>query len=100
MALNSVKMDVDVDIKISDSTAEKCLRILELWQNDHPDKEIIGTKKQTEDGIRTEFCINNRSVCERCNIRNTGYCDPFNCRYTAEKEKEKDAGNENSVHPD
>lgn len=55
MALNSVKMDVDVDIKISDSTAEKCLRILELWQNDHPDKEIIGVKKPGQE--KTMFLI-------------------------------------------
>ena len=55
MALNSVKMDVDVDIKISDSTAEKCLRILELWQNDNPDKEIIGMKKPGQE--KTTFLI-------------------------------------------
>ena len=57
MARNSVEIGVDVNIKISDSTAEKCLRILEIWQNDHPDKEIIGTKTQTQDGLKTEFSI-------------------------------------------
>lgn len=100
MALNSVKMDVDVDIKISDSTAEKCLRILEIWQNDHPDKEIIGTKTQTQNGLKTEFSINSRNICERCNLHNAGYCDPLHCRYMPEKEDKKDAGNENPVHPD
>lgn len=60
MALNKVKMDVDVGIHISDSTVEKCLRILEIWQNDNPDKMIIGTKEPGQDGEKTVFSIKSR----------------------------------------
>lgn len=48
-----ITIDVIASLTISDETANRCLRILEMWQDDHPDCDIIGNR---ENG-RTRFSI-------------------------------------------
>ena len=43
---------IDVNIAISDETVCRCLRILEMWQDDHPHDQIIMEQEQTTSGIR------------------------------------------------
>ena len=54
MAINDVRISVTANITVSDETAERCLRLLEMWQEDNADKKIIG--ERLPDG-RTEFKI-------------------------------------------
>ena len=44
MAKSKVTVDVEARLTISDETAERCLRILEMWQEDNPDKRILGER--------------------------------------------------------
>lgn len=54
MAINDVRISVTANITVSDEMAERCLRLLEIWQDDNADKKIIGEK--LPDG-RTVFKI-------------------------------------------
>lgn len=44
MAINDVRIYVTANITVSDEMAERCLRLLEIWQEDNADKKIIGEK--------------------------------------------------------
>ena len=44
------KITVKLELGISEETVEKCLRVLELWLGDHPDKTI---HVKDENGVRT-----------------------------------------------
>lgn len=37
---------------VPDETAERCLRILEMWLDDNPDKQILVDVENMEDGSR------------------------------------------------
>ncbi|MBQ5684669.1 MAG: hypothetical protein IIV27_03420 [Clostridia bacterium] len=54
MAMNELTVDVGVRITVSDETAERCLVILAMWQDDHKDSHIVG--ERLPDG-RTVFKI-------------------------------------------
>lgn len=45
------KVTVQVGLEIPEKTAERCLRILEMWLNDNPDTEIYCEEVTTADGI-------------------------------------------------
>ena len=40
---------VTVDVGITEKTVEKCLRVLDIWLADNPDKTI---RVEDEDGVR------------------------------------------------
>ena len=40
--LKDLTVTVNANLTVSDETAERCLRLLEMWQNDNPDKRIEG----------------------------------------------------------
>lgn len=44
MAINDVRICVTANITVTDEMAERCLRLLEMWQEDNADKKIIGEK--------------------------------------------------------
>ena len=44
MAKGELTVEVETRITISRETAERCLRILEMWQEDHPQWYIEGTE--------------------------------------------------------
>lgn len=37
-------VDVDVNLSVTDKTVDKCLRILEMWLEDHPGYDIVGER--------------------------------------------------------
>lgn len=41
MAMNDVRISVTANITVTDEMAERCLRLLEIWQDDNADKFII-----------------------------------------------------------
>lgn len=45
----SQKLTVTVDIDITEACVNKCLRVLEIWLEQHPDKTIV---VEDEDGVR------------------------------------------------
>ena len=47
-------VDVDARLTVSDETAERCLRLLEMWQDDNPGKMI--QQERRRDGS-TRFWI-------------------------------------------
>ena len=44
MKADTIMCEVVVKMIISDETADMCLRLLEMWQNDHPDQWIMASK--------------------------------------------------------
>lgn len=58
MARTDFSIDVSARITVSDEMAVRCLRILEMWQDDNPDKMIVG-KKNSDGG--TVFIIVNKA---------------------------------------
>ena len=45
----SNKLTITVDLDITDAAVNKCLKVLEIWLENHPDKTII---VEDEDGTR------------------------------------------------
>ena len=39
--INDLTVDVTANLTVSDETANRCLRLLEMWQADNPDKSIM-----------------------------------------------------------
>lgn len=39
---NEITIDVNANITVPDKTIERCLKLLEMWQEDNPDKYIEG----------------------------------------------------------
>ena len=44
MPNSSIALNVSAHVGVSDETAKRCLRLLEMWQEDNPDKYIQATK--------------------------------------------------------
>lgn len=40
--LKDLTIDVTASLTVSDDMAERCLRLLEMWQADNPEKKIEG----------------------------------------------------------
>lgn len=40
MARSNLTVDVEARLTVSDATAERCLRLLEIWMTDNDDKTI------------------------------------------------------------
>lgn len=51
---SELTVEVNAKVTVSDETANRCLRILEMWQEDNPDKSILC--EQEKDG-RTVMTI-------------------------------------------
>ena len=54
MAINDVRVNITANITVSDEVAERCLRLLEMWQEDNMEKCIVS--ERLPDG-RTVFKI-------------------------------------------
>lgn len=57
MAKRQLSVEVDAKLTVSNETAERCLKLLEMWQADHPDLFIVGEKLFSESGRRIVFRI-------------------------------------------
>lgn len=60
MAKGKIEVTVGCKLTVSDETADNCLKLLEIWQNDNPDKHIEVRNIYTEEGRKTIFSI----VCD------------------------------------
>lgn len=40
--LKDLTVTVNANLTVSDETAQRCLRLLEMWQSDNPDRKIEG----------------------------------------------------------
>lgn len=40
--INELTIDVYANLTVSDDTAKRCLKLLEIWQEDNPDKYVEG----------------------------------------------------------
>ncbi len=54
---NKWTIEVETKLTVSDESAERCLRILEMWQEDNPDKFIEGREVETETGKKILYRI-------------------------------------------
>lgn len=43
MADDGLKIEVSVGLTVSNEMADRCLALLEWWQNDHAEQRIMGT---------------------------------------------------------
>lgn len=53
----ATSITVDVKMSIPDETISRCLRILEMWMDDNPDKRIIVDTIPTTDGYHHDIHI-------------------------------------------
>ena len=57
MKATELTVEVIAKLTITDEMANRCLRLLEFWQNDNPNKHIVADTVLTTDGKRTLFRI-------------------------------------------
>lgn len=50
---------VNVKVGIPNETIERCLRILEMWMDDHPHERIVVDREMTTKGFRHNIRIEN-----------------------------------------
>ena len=43
MARSGLEVEVSACLTVSDEMADRCLALLEWWQNDHPEQRLMGT---------------------------------------------------------
>ena len=51
MKADELTVEVKAKLTVSDETAKRCLRLLEMWWNDNPDADILCDKEMVKDGI-------------------------------------------------
>ena len=51
--LDNLVVKVDCKVEVSDQTAEHCLKLLEIWQDNNPDKYIEVQRIVAEAGTKT-----------------------------------------------
>lgn len=57
MTVKEITDNVGVKMTVSDEMVRRCLCLLEMWQNDNPDKIIIRDTVHTTDGDRFIYMI-------------------------------------------
>ena len=58
----ATSITVDVNVTIPDSTIVRCLRILEMWLDDNPDKQIIVDTIVTTTGYAHRLTIEDNAT--------------------------------------
>lgn len=53
----ATSITVDANINITDETICRCLRILEMWMDDHPNDRIVVERIATDRGFRHKASI-------------------------------------------
>lgn len=53
----ATEITVDVKVKIPDETICRCLRVLEMWMDDNPDKYILVERSFNDTGIHHKIHI-------------------------------------------
>lgn len=57
MTAERLTFDVNARISVPDETIDRCLRLLEMWQEDNPDKYIEGKELLTDAGRKIVYQI-------------------------------------------
>lgn len=57
MIADRLTIDVNARISVPDETIDRCLRLLEMWQEDNPDKYIEGKELLTDAGRKIVYQI-------------------------------------------
>lgn len=60
MEPTGLTVNVRANIEVPDETVVRCLKLLEMWSNDNPDKTIEGERVATVGGIKTYYRIVDR----------------------------------------
>ena len=60
MNKNGITVNVSAKIDVPDETVARCLKLLEMWSDDNPDKTIEDERVATVDGIKTYYRIVDR----------------------------------------
>jgi hypothetical protein len=60
MKPTGITVNVRAKIEVPDETVARCLKLLEMWSDDNPDKTIEGERVATVDGIKTYYRIVDR----------------------------------------
>ena len=42
MKIDKLTVEVNAEMRISDETVNRCLKLIQWWLNDNPDKKIVG----------------------------------------------------------
>lgn len=53
----ATEITVDVKVTIPDDTMYRCLRIMEMWMDDHPNDHIMCDREPTTDGFKHHVYI-------------------------------------------
>ena len=51
MKADNLTVTVNTKVVIPNETAERCMRLLEMWMDDNPDKTIICDRQEGEKGF-------------------------------------------------
>lgn len=60
MEPKGITINVDCKLSVSTETVELCLKLLEIWSDENPNKRIEGELIGTERGLKTRFRITDR----------------------------------------
>lgn len=52
-----LSITVHASMSVPDETARRCMKLLEMWMDDNPDKHIVCDAVSLDDGIRHKFRI-------------------------------------------
>lgn len=56
----ATEIKVDVHVRIPDETICRCLRVLEMWMDDNPDKNIVVERIQGVDSFHHKIHIESK----------------------------------------
>lgn len=58
--MKSLEVTVEAKVTVSEEMARRCMRILEMYLNDHPEEEICCENLLYPDGYRRELYLRER----------------------------------------
>lgn len=58
--MKSLEVTVEAKVTVSEETARRCMRILEMYLSDHPEEEICCENLLHPDGYRRELYLRER----------------------------------------
>lgn len=61
MKADTIDITVAVNMGISQETVERCLKVIEWWLNDNPDKRIRGGYRENDESVMP-FVIEDKRV--------------------------------------
>ena len=61
MKIDELHVQVNADMSVSEDTVKRCLKLIEWWLSDNPDKRIVGGYRGPDDKIE-ELRIESRAT--------------------------------------